>query len=109
MDGHDLFNCSFDIVFTWGFTIQFLNRKGSSRYVKYRYTAIEKDTGYVKWKGDEKPMQAVTSSSYSIENLPPKEVGEFLGIESGRSDDKLKITSPSHNFLKNAKKDIRIK
>lgn len=53
-------------------------------------------------------MQAVTSS-YSIENLPPKEVGEFLGIESGRSDDKLKITSPSHNFLKNAKKDIRIK
>lgn len=53
-------------------------------------------------------MQAVTSS-YSIENLPPKEVGEFLGIESGRSDDKLKITSPSHNFLKNAKKDISIK
>lgn len=58
---------------------------------------------------EDETMQAVTSSSYSIENLPPKEVGEFLGIESGRSDDKLKITSPSHNFLKNAKKDISIK
>ena len=39
MDSHGLLHCSFNIIFTWSFTVQGIYRKCSTRDVENWYTA----------------------------------------------------------------------
>jgi hypothetical protein len=48
MDSHSLLHCTFNVIFTWGFTVQDINWKCSARDVENWYAATNSEISNLK-------------------------------------------------------------